>query len=103
MNQYHITILALILALAVTIPTKLTTYNYEAFMSQNSVVILHLFQGQCSHCEMLHQELDNLKNLLKDKDYEVAEVSCTESSPVCSKFTSQRMPGVILVARGAPV
>jgi thioredoxin-like negative regulator of GroEL len=103
MNQYHISILALVLTVTIAVPTKLTTSNYEAYVSQNPVVILHLYQGQCGHCEMLHQELDRLKELLNDKNYGIAEVSCTESSPVCSKFTSQRMPGVIVVARGAPV
>eukprot|EP01112_Ceratiomyxa_fruticulosa_P001598 TRINITY_DN1177_c0_g1_i1.p1 TRINITY_DN1177_c0_g1~~TRINITY_DN1177_c0_g1_i1.p1 ORF type:complete len:661 (+),score=171.85 TRINITY_DN1177_c0_g1_i1:78-2060(+) len=74
---------------------KLTTQNFNDFISSNSPVLVMFFAPWCGHCKSLKPEYAAAaETVKKDKRGYLAAVDCTKDGDICGQFEVKSYPTV---------
>lgn len=62
---------------------KLTSENFESFISEHPLVLTEFFAPWCGHCKNLAPHYVEAASILKEKDISLAQIDCTEEQDLC--------------------
>lgn len=78
---------------------QLNKDSFDAFVTENELVLAEFFAPWCGHCKALAPEYEEAATSLKEKDIKLAKIDCTEEQDLCSKYGVQGYP-TLKVFRG---
>ena len=80
---------------------SLTDENFKDITRGSKVVLVNFFAPWCSHCKVFKSEYEKLANLVKDKDYVIAEIDTTIHKNITKDALISIFPTIRLYHNGS--